>query len=371
MLHRTPGALAAGLLFILPGFCVILGLSILYSLFQQTAWLEALFFGLKAAVLAIVIEALLKVGRRALKTPLMRLIAAAAFLSLFLLNLPFPLVIALAGITGYWVAKVNPALLAPAASPGGLQAAEPVDRLAPVAPSWRRSLRIVAVWGAVWASLPLLLIALFGWDSVFVPIAAFFSKMAVVTFGGAYAVLAYVAQEAVETYAWLRPGEMVDGLALAETTPGPLILVLSFVGFIAGFRDAAGLDPLVGGVLGAVLATWVTFAPCFLWILLGAPWVEKLLGNKALSLALSAITAAVVGVILNLALWFGLHVIFAGVTPHALGPLRIDLPDPATLDVAALALGAFALLALLRLKWKMLSVLAVCALAGAAIRWVT
>ncbi len=371
MLHRTPGALAAGLLFILPGFCVILALSILYSLFQQTAWLEALFFGLKAAVLAIVVEALLKVGRRALKTPLMRLIAAAAFLSLFLLNLPFPLVIALAGITGYWVAKVNPALLAPAASPGGLQAAEPVDRLAPVAPSWRRSLRIVAVWGAVWASLPLLLIALFSWDSVYLPIAAFFSKMAVVTFGGAYAVLAYVAQEAVETYAWLRPGEMVDGLALAETTPGPLILVLSFVGFIAGFRDAAGLDPLVGGVLGAVLATWVTFAPCFLWILLGAPWVEKLLGNKALSLALSAITAAVVGVILNLALWFGLHVIFAGVTPHALGPLRIDLPDPATLDVAALALGAFALLALLRLKWKMLSVLAVCALAGAAIRWVT
>ncbi|MEN3951368.1 chromate efflux transporter [Iodidimonas sp. SYSU 1G8] len=371
MLHRTPGALAAGLLFILPGFCVILGLSILYSLFQQTAWLEALFFGLKAAVLAIVVEALLKVGRRALKTPLMRMIAAAAFLALFLLNLPFPVVIAMAALGGYWLAKFKPALLAPASAHGAAKATEAVDRLPPVAPTWRRSLAVLAVWGAVWASLPLLLIALFGWDSVYVPIAAFFSKMAVVTFGGAYAVLAYVAQEAVETYAWLRPGEMVDGLALAETTPGPLILVLSFVGFIAGFRDAAGLDPLAGGVLGAVLATWVTFAPCFLWILLGAPWVEKLLGNKALSLALSAITAAVVGVILNLALWFGLHVIFGSVTPHALGPLRIDLPDPRTLDVTALALSAFAMLALLRLKWKMLTVLAVCALAGAAIRWAT
>ncbi len=368
MMHRTPGALAAGLLFILPGFFVIVALSTVYMLFHQTAWLDTVFFGLKAAVLAIVVEALLRVARRALGTRLMVAVAALAFLALFLFQVPFPLVIAAAGLGGFLVARVRPDLLAPATPHGEPAAAEIVDALAPVLPTWRRALGITAVWIGIWASLPLLLIVLFGWDSDFTPIALFFSKMAVVTFGGAYAVLSYVAQEAVGTYGWLRPGEMLDGLALAETTPGPLIMVLTFVGFIAGFRDASGLDPLTGGLLGALLATWVTFAPCFLWILLGAPHVERLLANRALALALGTVTAAVVGVILNLALWFGLHVLFAAHAPVALGPLALELPVPASLDPLALLLTAAAMIALLRFKWGVLPVLAGCAGAGAALR---
>jgi chromate transporter len=370
MLHRTRGALAAGLLFILPGFCVIMTLSTLYMLFHQTGWLATVFFGLKAAVLAVVVEALIRVGRRALKTGFMRGIAAAAFLALFLLKLPFPLVIALAALAGWLAAHYRPGLLAPAGGHDTPAADDPVDRLPAVAPTWRRAAGVLLAWGAVWASLPALLIAIFGWDSVFAPIAGFFSRMAVVTFGGAYAVLAYVAQEAVGTYAWLRPGEMLDGLALAETTPGPLILVLTYVGFIAGFREAAGVGPLAGGMLGGLLATWVTFAPCFLWIMLGAPYVERLLGNRRLSLALAAITAAVVGVILNLALWFALHVLFARVERVEAGPLAVDLPDPASLDPLALLLAAAAMLMLFRLKWGLLPTLAACAAAGAALKLV-
>ena len=368
MLHRTPGAIAAGLLFILPGFCLMLCLSTAYMLFHQTAWLDTVFFGLKAAVLAIVVEALLRVARRALKTRLMVTIAALAFLALFLFKLPFPLVIAAAGAGGFLVARVKPELLAPAGGHAASSGLEAVDALPPVQPTWRRALGVTAAWLAVWASLPLLLIVLFGWDSVYTPIALFFSKMAVVTFGGAYAVLAYVAQEAVGTYGWLRPGEMLDGLALAETTPGPLILVLTHVGFVAGFREAAGVGPLTGGLLGALLATWVTFAPCFLWILLGAPYVERLLGNRALSLALGAITAAVVGVILNLALWFGLHVLFGAHRPMSIGPLTMDLPVPGSLDPLALLLSAAAMLAMLRFKWGVVTTLTACAVAGAALR---
>jgi chromate transporter len=370
MLHRAPGAIMAGLLFIVPGFFVIVALSTAYMLFHQTQWLDTVFFGLKAAVLAIVVEALLRVARRALKTRLMVAMAALAFLSLFLLRLPFPLVIAAAGLGGYMVAKWKPGLLAPAASHATAAGPEAIDALPQVAPTWRRAIGVTAIWLLIWASLPLLLVTVFGWDSVYVPVATFFSKMAVVTFGGAYAVLSYVAQEAVGTYHWLRPGEMLDGLALAETTPGPLILVLTFVGFIAGFRDAAGLDPLVGGLLGALLATWVTFAPCFLWIMLGAPYVERLLGNRALTLALASVTAAVVGVILNLALWFGLHVLFSAHWLVELGPLALDLPVPGSLDPLALLLAAAAMIALLRFKWGVVPVLAGCAAAGAGLRLV-
>jgi chromate transporter len=367
MMHRTPGAIAAGLLFILPGFFVILALSTAYMTFQQTAWLGTVFFGLKAAVLAVVIEALLRVARRALKTRFMVAVAAAAFLALFLLHLPFPLVIAAAGMAGFLVARVNPSLLLP----GGAQPPDPpgaIDALPQVAPTWRRAIRVIAAGTCLWASLPLLLAVLFGWDSVYVPIATFFSKMAVVTFGGAYAVLSYVAQQAVDTYGWLRPGEMLDGLALAETTPGPLILVLTYVGFIAGFRDAAGVGPMAGGMLGALLATWVTFVPCFLWILLGAPYVERLLHNRALALALAAVTAAVVGVILNLSLWFGLHVLFAVHRTATFGPVTLDVPLPSSLDPMALVLALAASVALLRFKWSLPLVLAGCALAGAGLR---
>ena len=367
MLHRTPGAVAAGLLFILPGLLVMLGLSTAYMLFHETAWLTTVFFGLKAAVLAIVVEALLRIAGRALRTGPMAAVALAAFLALFLLQVPFPLVVAAAGLGGYLAARACPRL--PASVPTPSAAPQAVDALPAVRPTWRRALGVIAAWSAVWASLPLLLVALFGWDSVYRPIATFFSQMAVVTFGGAYAVLSYVAQEAVETYGWLRPGEMLDGLALAETTPGPLILVLTHVGFVAGFREAAGVGPLAGGLIGGVLAAWVTFAPCFLWILLGAPHVERLLGNRALSFALGAVTAAVVGVMLNLALWFALHVLFAAHRTVEAGPLRLELPDPASLDPAALALTAAAMFAVLRLKWGVVPTLAACAAAGVLLRW--
>jgi chromate transporter len=237
------------------------------------------------------------------------------------------------------------------------------------APTLKRGLRIVAVCGALWVAPIVLLVLLFGRGSVYPTLATFFSEMAVVTFGGAYAVLAYVAQAAVNDLHWLNPGEMLDGLALAETTPGPLILVLTFVGFLAGFRDPGGIPPLAGGLIGASLTTWVTFVPCFLWVLLGAPYVERLRHNRALSGALAAITAAVVGVILNLAVWFALHVLFRNVGELNLGWLRPAWPDLASLDWKAALLSAFAMLAMFRWHFGMLPTLAVCGAAGLALKF--
>ena len=231
-----------------------------------------------------------------------------------------------------------------------------------------RALRVIATCGALWIAPVLLLAAIFGWHSIFTPIAGFFSQMAVVTFGGAYAVLAYVAQEAVAGLGWLRPGEMLDGLAMAETTPGPLILVLVFVGFIAAFRMPPGIDPLSSAVVGAALTTWVTFVPCFLWIFLGAPHIERLRRNKALAGALSAITAAVVGVILNLAIWFGLHVMFRQVGTLDIGPLAMAWPELASIDLAAAGLAVASAIALLYFKIGMIPTLAGAAILGAALR---
>jgi chromate transporter len=234
-------------------------------------------------------------------------------------------------------------------------------------PSRARALRVLAVWGGLWLVPVVALRVGLGAESVFTRIALFFSQMAVVTFGGAYAVLAYLAQQAVQGYGWLSAGEMLDGLGLAETTPGPLILVTQFVGFLAAWRNAGALDPLVAGLLGALLTTWVTFVPCFLWIFLGAPYVETLRGNRALAGALAAITASVVGVILNLAVWFALHVGFATLEPHRFGPLALLVPDPASVDVAALVIAALALLAMLRFRVGMLTTLAASAAAGAVV----
>lgn len=230
------------------------------------------------------------------------------------------------------------------------------------------SLRISAIFLALWLVPVVALVAALGWDNVFSRIALFFSQMAVVTFGGAYAVLAYVAQQAVETYGWLRPGEMLDGLGMAETTPGPLIMVVQFVGFLGAYRDAGRLDPLLAATLGAVLTTWVTFVPCFLWIFLGAPFIERLRGNAALSGALSAITAAVVGVILNLAIWFALHVLFETVVETRFLGLTLDVPVLASAVWAAIALTAAAMLAIFRFGVSMGWVLAGCGLAGIAFR---
>ncbi len=370
LLHRTLGGLAAGILFVLPGFFSILALSILYATYGDTTFVSGLFFGLKPAVMAVVVEAVFRIGRRTLKTRMLQVLAGAAFIAIFFLDVPFPVIVVAAGLAGWLGGRLLPEQF-PAAQPHAPGSShgtvvEPVaDSLVnQVQPSLGRSLRVLAVGLTLWF-LPLLaLIALFGSEHVLVQQGIFFSKAAVVTFGGAYAVLAYVGQKAVETYGWLRPGEMLDGLGMAETTPGPLIMVLQFVGFMGAFRLAEGLDPLMAGILGSIVTTWVTFVPCFLWIFLGAPYIERLRGNRSLSTALTGITAAVVGVVLNLAVWFSLHTLFGQVEEVRRLGVRLLLPVWSTLDPAALVIAAFAFLALFRWKLGMLKTLAASAAAG-------
>ena len=346
-MHGTLGGLVAGLLFVLPGALIILALSIAYALYGDVPLVEAVFVGVKAAVLVIVVEALLRVARRALKRQAHWLIAAASFLAIFFFDVPFPLIIAAAAIIGF---VALPELTA-------------TPHISTVPISVARTLRTVAIWLGIWI-LPLALVALaFGTEHTLSDIALFFSKLAVVTFGGAYAVLAYMAQQAVETYGWLDASEMLDGLGLAETTPGPLILVTEFVGFLAGYRH--GGQPALGfGILAAVVTLWATFAPCFLWIFAGAPYVERLSANRKLAGALSGVTAAVVGVILNLSLWFALHALFAEVNVKWVGLLRLWSPDIATMHVTTLVLAFLAAILLLGLRWNILSTLAVTAFAA-------
>lgn len=368
LMHRTLGGLMAGGLFILPGIIAIMGLSWIYALYGKVGFVAALFFGLKAAVLAIVLEAVVRIGRRALKNPVLVGIAAAAFVAIFFFDAPFPLIILVAGLIGYLGARAN----LPEFQVGGhgSQSEAEADNLLGehlpdhARPNTRRSLRIAAVCLALWLVPVVALLLLLGDGNVFTQIAIFFSKMAMVTFGGAYAALVYVAQQAVDTYGWLQPGEMLDGLGMAETTPGPLIMVLQFVGFMAAFRDAGALHPLLAGTLGGLLATWVTFAPCFLWIFLGAPYIEVLRGNRSLSDALKAITAAVVGVILNLAIWFGIHTIFRDVHPVEWGILNFDAPVWGSVNFWALLLSAAAIIAMFRLHVGMLPTLAATSAAG-------
>ncbi|UDQ90122.1 chromate efflux transporter [Xanthobacter autotrophicus] len=371
LMHRTAGGLAAGLLFVLPGAVVMLALSILYALYRHVPLIDAAFLGVKAAVLAVVVEALLRISRRALKNRLMVVIAGLAFLAIYVLHIPFPLIILAAGLAGWAGSRAAPDLFQ-SAGHGGAKADTHgvVDQmfergeLAHAEPSLRRAAGIIAVWLPLWLGPVVLLWLAFGSGSVWTQIGSFFSLMAVVTFGGAYAVLAYVAQAAVDGFGWLAPGEMLDGLGLAETTPGPLVMVLQFVGFLAAYRAPGVLNPMLAGCLGALLTLWVTFAPCFFWIFLGAPYVEALRGNRALGAALSAITAAVVGVILNLALWFAIHVVFRQVVSvdwYGIGP---DLPVLSSIDWRAAALSAMAMLAMFRLRLGMLPTLAACGLAG-------
>ncbi|WP_431861740.1 chromate efflux transporter [Azospirillum sp.] len=368
LLHGTRGGVAAGVLFVLPGFFVILALSTLYAMGSDLALVQTLFYGLKAAVFAVVVEALLRIGKRALKGRVHVALAALAFVAIFALGLPFPLIVLLAGLIGLAGVRVWPGVFAPASGNG----AEADDRLAvgTMAPGdsrgLGRSLHVVAVWCALWVAPVLALAAVFGSGSIYPDIGIVFSQAAMVTFGGAYAVLAYIAQAAVGTLGWLRPGEMVDGLALAETTPGPLILVLTFVGYLAAFRDPGGVAPLLGGFIGAGLTTWVTFVPCFLWIFLGAPYIEALRHSRALAGALTAITAAVVGVILNLTVWFGLHVVFREVGEVA----GIPWPVWGTVDGWALLLSAGAMVAVLRFHVGIVWTLAGCAAAAVVVRMV-
>jgi chromate transporter len=347
-LHRVQGGIAAGVLFILPGFLVMMALAALYAGFHSVGLVQGLFLGLKPAVLAVVLDATLRIGRRAIKGVPAISVAVVAFVAIFALGVPFPLIVLAAGVVG----AVDRAGFAPVPADGAEQASPP--RLSSL---MLITLACLGLWLAPVAA------AIMVGQGAFAAIGLFFSKMALVTFGGAYAVLAYVAQQAVEVYGWLSPGEMLDGLGLAETTPGPLILVNQFVGFLAGFRNPGGVNPWLGGVLGATLTVWVTFLPSFLWIFLGAPYLERLRANRALAGALAAITASVVGVVLNLAVWFALHVVFARVDA---GPLSLPLPDLASVQPLQLALAVGAAIAMLRFRVGMLPVLGGAGLIGMA-----
>ena len=373
LMHRTAGGLMAGGLFILPGIIAIMGLSYIYAAFGNVSFVEALFFGLKAAVLAIVVEAVVRVGKRALKSRIMIALAAIAFVAIFFFAVPFPIIIIAAGLIGYVGARSGRPEFAPAGhGHGGSGAAidSMLGEAVPdhVKPDTARGIRVGALWLALWLVPVIALLAALGQANVFSQIALFFSKMALVTFGGAYAVLAYVAQQAVEHFHWLKPHEMLDGLGMAETTPGPLIMVLQFVGFMAAYRDPSGLSPMLAATLGGLLATWVTFTPCFLWIFVGAPYIERLRGNTGLAGALSAITAAVVGVILNLSIWFALHTLFRETVPVHAFPLNFDRPVLTSVDVPALVLSIAAATAIFRFKLGMLTVLAGSCAAGVALR---
>jgi chromate transporter len=364
----------AGVLFVIPGIVSIMALSYIYAGWGNVPIVVALFFGLKAAVLAIVLEAVFRIGRRSLKNNIMVALAGAAFVGIFFFNIPFPLIILGAAVIGFLGTKSGISAFDIEASHGpkkaGAPAAETVlgdDLPEHARPSVVRALRASNIWLALWLMPVAAIVASLGFGNVFSEIAIFFSKMAMVTFGGAYAVLAYVAQQAVESYGWLKPGEMLDGLGMAETTPGPLIMVLQFVGFMAAFRDPGTLPPMLAGTLGGLLATWVTFTPCFLWIFLGAPFIEVLRENKPLNGALSAITAAVVGVVLNLAIWFALHTIFRQVRPVQGYGISFDMPVLTSVDLWALALSVAAMIAIFRFKVGMIPTLLACSAAGIAL----
>ncbi|MCK6447915.1 MAG: chromate transporter [Planctomycetes bacterium] len=405
LLHGTKGGLVAGTLFVLPGALLVFGLSWLYASFSGLAWVAALFFGLKAAVIAIVAEALLRVAKRALKSRAQVALACAAFLALFVFAVPFPWVVLTAGTLGLVAGRHAPhafpvsgahapksaARPAPAAR-GAHASSKPADvrtdgpsvqadssladepvvdaafaagELEHARPNAARALRVLVTWLLAWAAPFVLILVVTGRESVFFDVASFFSRAAVVTFGGAYAVLAYVAQAAVQSFGWLSTEQMIDGLGLAETTPGPLILVTQFVGFMAGWNHSGEFSPFVAGACGAALTTWVTFVPCFLWIFLGAPFVEALRGNRVLASALAAITSAVVGVIANLSAVFALHVVFAEVGRFEWGPVAIARPEFASLDAAALALSLVCCVASLRFRTPLAVTLALGAVGGA------
>ncbi len=368
LMHRTRGGIIAGGLFILPGVIVIMALSWIYALYGQVGAVSALFFGLKAAVLALVLQALRRIGQRALKNNLMLGLAGLAFVLIFFMNVPFPAIVFGAALIGFAGGKMQRPEFQIGGGHGPVRA-QTINEPDPLPPDitsgdLRRTLRAAGIWLGLWLLPVATLVLVLGADDIFSRIALFFSTMAVVTFGGAYAVLAYVAQQAVETYGWLNPGEMLDGLGMAETTPGPLIMVVQFVAFLGAYREAGALPPLLAGTLGGLLATWVTFAPCFAWIFLGAPFVERLRNNPALVGALSAITAAVVGVVLNLAIWFAIHVLFREHLPIAAGPIRFEAPILPSVDPWALTLALLAMIAMWRFKLGMITTLAIISTAG-------
>jgi chromate transporter len=371
LMHEWRGGLVAGVLFVLPGMLAVMVLTCIYALYGEVDVVAAMFFGLKAAVLAIVLQAVVRIGKKALRNSVMATLAGLSFMGIFFFDIPFPVIIIAAAVIGALSGRYGVrSFLGGRATATGEEAVSTESSILGeevpdhARPGASRVLGISIVLLLLWATPVIGLVLFLGPDNVFVDISVFFSKMAVVTFGGAYAVLAYVAQAAVETYGWLEPGEMLDGLGLAETTPGPLIMVTQFVGFLGAFRDAGGLTPLVAGVLGGLLTTWVTFVPCFLWIFMGAPYVEQLRQSQVLSAAFVAITAAVVGVILNLAVWFALHVMFKDVGTFEAFGLRVAVPDLMTLDPIAVALVVTALIAVFVFRIGMIALLGAAAVVG-------
>jgi chromate transporter len=365
LLHGPVGGLVSGGLFILPGIVAIMALSWLYAAFGQLAWTAALFFGLAAAVLAVVLAALERLGRRSLRNGPLRAVAAAAFAAIFFFGAPFPLIILCAGAVGFLAARAGSPAFAPA-GPGRSEATSVIDDAdaRPGRAVVARAISAAGLAALAWIAPVAALIASRGTDDILARVGLFFSRVAIVGFGGAYAVLAYVGQEAVQTHGWLKPGEMLDGLGMAETTPGPLIMVLQFVGFMAAFRSSGAWPPLLAGTLGGLIATWCTFAPCFVWVFLGAPFVERLRGVAALTATLAAIGAAVVGVILNLAVWFAIHAMFARAVPVRGFGLNFEAPDVSSAKLWAIALAALAIVAVFRWRLGMGWTFAGCAAAG-------
>ncbi len=367
LLHRILGGVAAGAFFVIPSIFILWALSFIYAAYGNVPWIVAIFYGLKPAVLAIVAAAVIRIGRKALKNEVLWAVAALAFVAIFFFKAPFPAIILTAGLLGWVGGKFLPGKFAGSgdghgSKMGNTTTDEPTvidDHAEPsphTRPSIGRALRVTVACGLLWAA-PMVLLALWlGREHTLVKEGVFFSKAAMVTFGGAYAVLPYVSQQAVENYGWLAPGQMLDGLGLAETTPGPLIMVLQFVGFMGGWHQPGGLPPLLAATLGALITTWTTFTPCFLWIFLGAPYIERLRGNKALSATLTTITAAVVGVVMNLAVWFGWHVLF----PRGFA----GAPDG-----VAIALCVAAFIAMQRFKWDIIPVVIVSGALGLVLKF--
>jgi chromate transporter len=345
LLHKTWGGIVAGAFFVIPSIFILWALSFVYAAYGNVPWIAAIFYGLKPAVMAIVAVAVIRIGRKALKNEVMWTIAALAFVAIFFFKVPFPVIILSAGLIGFlggyfWKSKFN--VVSGHGKSGNSSVLDDETESPPhTQPSPPRAIRVTVVWLLLWLAPITLVGLLLGWDHTLFKEGVFFSKAAVVTFGGAYAVLPYIAQQALFHYGWLKPGQMMDGLGLAETTPGPLIMVLQFVGFMGAWQHPEGLSPILAGTIGALLTTWVTFTPCFLWIFLGGPYIEKLRGNLRLTTALSAITAAVVGVVMNLAVWFAINALF---------------PGHGTVDWFAVVISAVAFVGMLRWKWDIIPV---------------
>ena len=382
LLHGVGGGVAAGVLFVLPGFVAMLGMAMLYAIAGGVTWVSGLLFGIQAAVIAVVIDAVIRIGRRTLHSAALRVIAGASFIAVFFLHVAFPFVVLGAAAAGWLLGRGNPSWLMSGgghnAKSGAKSGAKSSANSATAAPALlsddveldpraaRSALRAAAVAALLWLVPVLGLVLFLGTENILTQEAVLFSKSAVVTFGGAYAALGYVAQQAVDRYSWISAGDMVTGLGLAETTPGPLVMVLEFVGFLAAYRHPGDLPPLLAGTLGAVVTVWVTFLPCFLFIFAGAPYVERLRSNIAWSHALTAIGAAVAGVVLNLAVWFAVHTLFATVNDQTWGILNAPVPQLTSLRWVAVTIAALAGIAVFQLRWPTLRVVAAAAGLGAA-----